>query len=212
MEASEPVAAETTKRSAILKAAKQAFLHRGYEVSLDVIADSAGVARRTVFNNFGTKERLFREIIEAMTAEAMPLLTLDPQQAMAPALLRYAQTYVGLVVSPETLEIQRMLLAGAPNLLEQMTIVVERNYVRLIADLAKYFEGKITAGEMRPVNVAHAAERFLTSVLGMARVHLMLGIAPEDSDRELYIREAVTGFLDGVAPSGSTAPRNEVGG
>jgi TetR/AcrR family transcriptional regulator, mexJK operon transcriptional repressor len=185
-------------RTAILRAARKAFLRHGYEASLDVIADAAGVARRTVFYNFGSKERLFREIIEEMTAEADTQLVIDRARPLAEALLDYARTYVRLVLSPETLAIQRMLLSGAPNLLAHMRAVVERNYVHLIAELAKYFRERIADGEMRAVNPERAAERFLVSILGLDRVHMMLGHMPDDGDRDAYVREAVDGFMDGV--------------
>jgi AcrR family transcriptional regulator len=51
--------------TAILDAAKALFLEEGYDaVSLDQIAERAGVSRQTVYNRFGGKEPLFRAMIE----------------------------------------------------------------------------------------------------------------------------------------------------
>jgi len=55
------------KRRAVLEAASAAFVQRGYEAtSIDVIADSAGVARRTVYHQFGSKEGLFAAVVETL--------------------------------------------------------------------------------------------------------------------------------------------------
>lgn len=53
------------KRLATLDAAARAFLEKGYEgTSVDLVADSAGVARRTVYHQFGNKDGLFAAVAE----------------------------------------------------------------------------------------------------------------------------------------------------
>lgn len=53
------------KRLATLAAAARAFLERGFEgTSVDLVADNAGVARRTVYHQFGNKEGLFAAVVE----------------------------------------------------------------------------------------------------------------------------------------------------
>lgn len=50
----------------ILLAARKLFVQRGYGgVNLDAIAKKAGVARQTLYNNFGSKEALFRAMLDA---------------------------------------------------------------------------------------------------------------------------------------------------
>jgi hypothetical protein len=48
---------------AILNAAKKVFLNEGYGASLDAVAKAARVARQTVYNKFGSKERLFSDVV-----------------------------------------------------------------------------------------------------------------------------------------------------
>ncbi len=53
------------KTSAILSSAADVFLERGYErTSIDLVAQAAGVARRTVYNQFESKEALFSAVTE----------------------------------------------------------------------------------------------------------------------------------------------------
>ena len=53
------------KREAILDGAVKVFIEKGYDVSsMDEIADTAGVSKRTVYNHFESKEALFRTVVE----------------------------------------------------------------------------------------------------------------------------------------------------
>ncbi len=59
------------KRAAILAAAVAEFREAGYEAtSMDRIAASAGVSKRTVYNHFASKEELFARILEQLWAHA----------------------------------------------------------------------------------------------------------------------------------------------
>src|SRR5258708_40233270 len=53
-------------REMILGAAKTVFLRDGYGASLESIAEAAEVARQTVYNQFGSKEQLFAEVVQSV--------------------------------------------------------------------------------------------------------------------------------------------------
>lgn len=186
------------KRNAILAAARKVFLRDGYQASLDTIAEVAGVARRTVFYQFGSKEQLLREIVDAMTADAAPKLTLDAEADIGATLLQFARSYVAAVTSAETLMLYRIIVFGAPNLLAKMRTTVERNTTLIATQLARYFEGQIAAGRVRKINVDYAAEQFLSAILGFARIEIMMGIKPKMHQRDSYVEATVNSFLDGV--------------
>src|SRR3954454_11057135 len=63
-------------REAIVEAAERLFLERGFgTVSMDDLAAAAGVARRTLYNRFASKEGIFREVLVAVSdqlADAFP--------------------------------------------------------------------------------------------------------------------------------------------
>ncbi|MFW9078051.1 TetR/AcrR family transcriptional regulator [Pseudomonas sp. P2757] len=57
------------KRAAIIQAAIAEFRANGFEVtSMDKIAATAGVSKRTVYNHFPSKEELFAEILNQLWA------------------------------------------------------------------------------------------------------------------------------------------------
>src|ERR1700732_302166 len=50
-------------RSTIIDAAERLFLQRGFgSVSMDELAEEAGLARRTLYNQFSRKEEILREM------------------------------------------------------------------------------------------------------------------------------------------------------
>src|ERR1700751_5101067 len=59
-----PAARRGRSREAIVDAAQGLFLRRGFgSVSMDELADAAGLARRTLYNQFASKEEIFREML-----------------------------------------------------------------------------------------------------------------------------------------------------
>src|ERR1700674_1008401 len=57
-------------RSAIIDAAERLFLQRGFgSVSMDELAEAAGVARRTLYNQFSSKEEIFREMLLGVSGQ-----------------------------------------------------------------------------------------------------------------------------------------------
>src|SRR3954464_10555218 len=83
------------KRKAILAAARDLFVHQGVDrVSMDAIAAQAAVSKRTVYDYFGDKRRLFLAILsdasESMSATARQALDehlpMDARIATAPQL------------------------------------------------------------------------------------------------------------------------------
>src|SRR5580700_7980344 len=59
-----PKVARGGSREAIVEAASRLFLQRGFgSVSMDELAEAAGLARRTLYNQFTSKEEIFREML-----------------------------------------------------------------------------------------------------------------------------------------------------
>jgi Bacterial regulatory proteins, tetR family len=57
-------------REAIVDAAQRLFLERAFgAVSMDDLAAAAGVARRTLYNQFASKEEIFREMLLRVSAQ-----------------------------------------------------------------------------------------------------------------------------------------------
>ena len=65
-----PKARRSGSREAIVAAAELLFLERGFgSVSMDELAEAAGLARRTLYNQFASKEEIFREMLLTMSGQ-----------------------------------------------------------------------------------------------------------------------------------------------
>jgi TetR/AcrR family transcriptional regulator, regulator of autoinduction and epiphytic fitness len=102
-EIKEPSESATTR--AILDAAQRLFLQAGFDgVNLEQVGRHAGVSRQTVYNQFGSKEAVFQEVVkrhwDAVRSEtasafaAMETVTSSPAECLrsfARALLRFVE-------------------------------------------------------------------------------------------------------------------------
>ena len=60
----------SNSRGTIIEAAARLFLERGFgSVSMDDLAKAAGVARRTLYNQFASKEEIFREMLLRVSSD-----------------------------------------------------------------------------------------------------------------------------------------------
>ena len=103
---------KSKKRTTILSGAIDIFISMGYELtSMDKIAETAGVSKRTIYNHFGSKENLFQAIVADFLAQRQSLktITYNPKKTLEEQLLAFANAEIFLINSPKRLEISRFL-------------------------------------------------------------------------------------------------------
>jgi TetR/AcrR family transcriptional regulator of autoinduction and epiphytic fitness len=121
---------KSKKRATILDGAIDVFLSMGYELaSMDKIAETAGVSKKTIYNHFGSKENLFQEIVADFLAQRQRLKTIsyNPEKSLKEQLQAFADAEIFLIDSPKRLEISRFLT---------MVFLKDINYAR--DTVAKY--------------------------------------------------------------------------
>lgn len=103
---------KSKKRAAILEGAIDVFINMGYELaSMNKIAETAGVSKRTVYNHFGSKENLFQAIVDDFLAQRQSLKTIkyDAEKSLKEQLLLFANAEIFLIDSPRRLGLSRFL-------------------------------------------------------------------------------------------------------
>ena len=103
---------KSKKRATILDGAIDVFINMGYELaSMDKIAETAGVSKRTVYNHFGSKENLFQVIVDDFLAQRQSLkaITYNPEKTLEEQLLSFANAEIFLIDSPRRLGLSRFL-------------------------------------------------------------------------------------------------------
>ncbi|HEX3348897.1 MAG TPA: TetR/AcrR family transcriptional regulator [Acetobacteraceae bacterium] len=129
-------------REAIVKAAQRLFLQRGFgSVSMDELAEAAGVARRTLYNQFSSKEEIFREMllrVSGQLEDAFPA-GVETQGDVEEVLRLVARMILELHTHPEYLGFLRMVVADArqfPWIAEEFATVMNPQTERLVRYLA----------------------------------------------------------------------------
>jgi TetR/AcrR family transcriptional regulator of autoinduction and epiphytic fitness len=137
-----PKARRNGSREAIVDAAERLFLERGFgAVSMDDLAAAAGVARRTLYNQFTSKEEIFREMLLRVSAQLETAFPpgIETQGDVEDVLHLVARMILELHKRPEYLGFLRMVVADSrqfPWIAEEFAAVMEPLTERLVRYLA----------------------------------------------------------------------------
>ena len=117
------------KRAAIIDAAVDEFRQSGYEAtSMDRVAASAGVSKRTVYNHFPSKEALFAQIIHQLSeriAEGLDLAYRSDRPLRA-QLLELVSQKLRLLHDPNFADLARVAIAAGIHSPERAQEMVAR--------------------------------------------------------------------------------------
>ncbi|MFA9217725.1 MAG: TetR/AcrR family transcriptional regulator [Sphingomonadaceae bacterium] len=111
-----PLRLTDRKRQAIVDAAIAEFRASGFEAtSMDKIAATAGVSKRTVYNHFPSKDELFAQILHQLWDSSAALLTVpyQPDQPLRPQLLAVLEQKMQLLRDGYFLDLARVAIAEA---------------------------------------------------------------------------------------------------
>ncbi len=103
---------KSKKRAIILDGATTVFINMGYELaSMDKIAETAKVSKRTVYNHFGSKENLFQVIVADFLAKRQELKTIkyDSEKTLEEQLLAFINAEIFLIDSPKRIGLSRSM-------------------------------------------------------------------------------------------------------
>lgn len=111
-----PLKLTDRKRQAIIDAAIAEFRASGFETtSMDKIAATAGVSKRTVYNHFPSKDELFAQILHELwtSAAAMPPPPYDPALPLRTQLLTLLGNKMEMLQDGYFLDLARVAIAEA---------------------------------------------------------------------------------------------------
>jgi AcrR family transcriptional regulator len=194
-----------SKADAILAAARALFLEAGFDgVNLDSVAVRAGVSRQTVYNRFGSKEALFRAVIERhwtlLKEGAFPSGPgIDPRtDAPAVILRRIAQKVQSFVTHADQIAFTRLVIAES----RRLPWVAEDFYTHGKAPAVDAFVDCLrqmhAVGSIDCPKPALAAHQFLGLIQEFIIWPHVMAIGPAAAalpPAEEVIEEAITMFL-----------------
>lgn len=205
-----PVGSNSTRP--LLLAAKRLFLERGFEgVNLERVARAAGVSRQTVYNLFGSKEALFRSMVElhweavARDGEAALSAGLDVSAGPAAVLRRFGEAVVRFIAETEQVAFTRLVISESrsrPWVAEEFYRLGKQPLLQgLVACLQRLDRaGLIACGQ--PLVAAHQFFGMIQEMVIWPHVMAIGPAAGELPPAGLVIDEAVLTFLSRYARSG----------
>jgi TetR/AcrR family transcriptional regulator of autoinduction and epiphytic fitness len=114
--AAAPAKLTDRKRAAILEAAVAEFRQAGYEAtSMDRIAATAGVSKRTVYNHFPSKEELFAQILHQLWERSLSSVDLSyrKDRPLREQLHELVQQKLALLHDEAFIDLARVAIAAA---------------------------------------------------------------------------------------------------
>ncbi|MCS3741584.1 MULTISPECIES: TetR/AcrR family transcriptional regulator [unclassified Rhizobium] len=184
-------------REAIIDAAGQLFLERGFgSVSMDDLAKASGVARRTLYNQFATKEDIFREMLLRVSGkleDAFPS-GIEPHGDVEHVLRIIARMILELHKQPEYCGFLRMVVADSrqfPWIAEEFAAVMEPQTERLV----EYLAHQTAQGILDCRNPVLGAHQFMGMLNELSLWPWMIGRESLPFPNDEVVEETIQMFL-----------------
>lgn len=198
-----PLSRSEQKRQAIVEAARATFMDKGFDgASMDMIAETANVSKRTVYNHYSSKESLFGDVMLGMcqAKKEMMILEFSPSDDIAQVLKEFGSNFVGGIFDPDGMALMRILVSHLDRFPELGQAFFDNGPQEVIDGVADYFTIQTKAGLMRIDKPQEAAGSFLTSLHGELFLKMLVTTAslPEQSQIDSFVSDAVDRFLHGA--------------
>lgn len=163
------------KTDVVLAAAEEAFIKGGYSgVSIDAIAERAGVSKRTVYSNFANKETLFAAVIKNRCKEVVPA-AIDATQMAADCevvLIELAIRFLQALYSPDMIALYQTVVAECRHQPEIGRIMYEGPITRSHEIFDSYLRQQVAMGRMQFPAIDLAAAQLIA--LLKTNIHMQL--------------------------------------
>lgn len=191
-QAGRPTAAELERRKQrVMDVATELFVTHGYAAtSLVDIARGAGVATRTLYQHFGDKEAMFREVIFARDeGYAIEAPKVEPGDTVRSALMRAGHYAYAVTFREKSVGLMRLMIAESTRFPDFMTSVANSIFARFRRNLEKVFVSLADAGLIPAGDHARSALLFSDLIQGSQPImHYTNWDAEVPSEEELAER------------------------
>ena len=193
------------KRAAVLDAAMALFPLRGYDgVSVDAIAQLAGVSKLTVYSHFADKEALFAAAVTECCAQLLPHRLFEPEPGLpvGEALLQIARAFSDLMMDERAVSLHRVMISQAGQDRRLSEIFFSAGARTTLLEMESFLRQADAAGNLQISDPARAAEHFFCLLKGLRHLRVLVGLsaAPSRAERDAHVGEVVQLFLRAYAP------------
>lgn len=191
------------RRQAILAAARELFLEKGFEqTSLTDIVDRSKGSRRSIYEHFGNKEGLLRAIIEEGTrqVEAALHFSFEERAPTEEELFAIGYSFFRAVVNPTNIAIYRIVVAEAGRIPEIADLFFNSGPRPVRQRLTELFRIAQARGDFLGAEPEKLAQAFAGLVLGDHHLLGTIGLGRflSDAEAEEHVRRSIRIFLKGA--------------
>jgi len=190
------------RQEELLEGALDIFLEYGFETAtMEQIATSIGMSKRTVYAYYGDKEALFRAAVErAIERYRIPREAFDAVASddLEQTLRAVGHLRVTNVSHPVSLKLQRTLSAQSHRFPDLFQAAFERGVTPTITFLMDLFARHEARGEITVSDPERAAVAFITLVVGGSARIIIAGAPLSDEEIDARIDYGVELFLNGI--------------
>jgi AcrR family transcriptional regulator len=188
--------------TAILDRATAAFLADGYAATtIEAIARTCGVAKRTIYARWNGKPALFRAVTRRLLARWLSAAgDWTTAEDLETALRMAAERILSVALTPEAIALHRLLVAESGRFPELPGMIQEAGAAEGITRIAALLDRAVAQGVLPAQDTRFAAEQFMHLVLAGPQQRA-LGLLPGISEAEVraWGEQAVSLFLRGAA-------------
>ncbi len=193
-----------------MESALDLFLDKGFEqATIDAIAASVGMTKRTVYARYENKAALFKAAVQrSIERLIVPPATLQALETgdIAATLAAVARLRVAQVMTPAGLKLQRIINTESYRFPQIFIMAYEQNTRPVVEFLAGLLQRETAAGTLAIADPARAATVFLSMVVsGPVRV-IVSGNRLTRAEIEDRLQFAIRLFLEGARARRSTGP------
>lgn len=205
------------KRAAIVRAACEVFVSRGFSVGVEAIAAEAGVSKVTIYNHFGSKEGLFKAVIgdELEAALGQTLAVAEEQlrstDDIRQALVWTARAWVSGMTTPRVLALRTLITNELRRFPELGRAWESEGPGRFDPIFRETFQRLVEQGKMDIQDIDLAIVQLYALVLYPHFVQLTYGSTLDQQTADKLITHGVEMFLTyydaGREPRGGSSAR-----
>lgn len=203
---------QSQRLAAILGAAEQVFLEKGYERgSLDDVARHANASKATIYAHFGNKLGLLRAILETRVNEITePLKAAETAHApVRDVLAEFGRNFLRTLLAPGPLKFYRLMVSEGVNFPDLARAWFNGGPSTNIAKLSVFLKHRIALGELDASDPQTIAEFFLMALRGTLHMQAAAGLIhpPFDAAINTKVDAAVDIIMRAYGPKTEGAQR-----
>jgi TetR/AcrR family transcriptional repressor of mexJK operon len=200
-----PTRAEAAQLDQKLRdAAVATFLEHGYaRATMEMIAEAAGITKRTLYARYADKRAVFLDVIPralSRSVERDPAPAIGDHDDIEAALLAIGRGAVKRALDPDTVRLHRMAMNESPRFPEFAVSAETFGWSHRQRQVMDLLRRRQAVGDIEVDDIELAAEHFLALVEALPARLADFGVYRSRRQEEHHLKHAVNLFLRGILP------------